>query len=75
MYSSISPEAGDARRLHTSRPSEAREAECEMCGITGFVTTGFGGDSRAVVHRMATALHHRGPDDQGTTSMRRRHSA
>jgi asparagine synthase (glutamine-hydrolysing) len=36
-----------------------------MCGITGFVTTGFGGDSRAVVHRMATALHHRGPDDQG----------
>ena len=23
-----------------------------MCGITGFVTAGFGGDSRAVVHRM-----------------------
>src|SRR2546425_10767237 len=65
MYRSISPEAADARRLHTSRPSEAREAECEMCGITGFVTTAFGGDSRAVVHRMATALHHRGPDDQG----------
>ena len=36
-----------------------------MCGITGFVTTGFGTDSRAVVRRMSTALRHRGPDDQG----------
>jgi len=36
-----------------------------MCGITGFVTTGFEGDSRAVVHRMAAALRHRGPDDLG----------
>src|SRR5258706_2211460 len=65
MDSSISLEAPGACRLHTSPPSQAPESECEMCGITGFVTTGFGGDSRAVVHRMATALHHRGPDDQG----------
>ncbi|PYN48738.1 MAG: asparagine synthase (glutamine-hydrolyzing) [Candidatus Rokuibacteriota bacterium] len=36
-----------------------------MCGIAGFVTTGFRGDSRDVVHRMVTALRHRGPDDQG----------
>ena len=36
-----------------------------MCGIAGFVTTGFRGDSRDVVQRMVTALRHRGPDDQG----------
>src|SRR5947208_6415176 len=36
-----------------------------MCGIAGFVTTVFRGDSRDVVHRMVTALRHRGPDDQG----------
>src|SRR5438093_10539674 len=65
MDSSVSLEAAGACRLHTTRPSGAREAECEMCGITGFVTTGWGGDSRAVVLRMAAALRHRGPDDQG----------
>src|SRR2546425_7163842 len=52
MYRCPWPESGGACRRHTSRPSEAREAEREMCGITGFVTAGFGGDSRAVVHRM-----------------------
>src|SRR5438093_6272183 len=36
-----------------------------MCGIAGFVMTGFRGDSRNVVHRMVTTLRHRGPDDQG----------
>src|SRR5262245_18235587 len=36
-----------------------------MCGIAGFVTTGFEGDSRAVVRRMAATLRHRGPDDCG----------
>src|SRR5436309_4221070 len=36
-----------------------------MCGIAGFVTTGFRGDSRDVVHRMVTRLRQRGPEDQG----------
>jgi asparagine synthase (glutamine-hydrolysing) len=36
-----------------------------MCGIAGFVTTDFRSDARDVVHRMVTALRHRGPDDQG----------
>ena len=36
-----------------------------MCGIAGFVATGSRFDPRAVVHRMVTALRHRGPDDEG----------
>jgi hypothetical protein len=45
-----------------------------MCSLTGFVTTGFGTDSRAVVRRMSTAAIV-DPTTRVTTSMRRQRSA
>jgi asparagine synthase (glutamine-hydrolysing) len=36
-----------------------------MCGIAGFVATGSQFDPCSVVHRMVTALRHRGPDAEG----------
>lgn len=37
-----------------------------MCGIAGFIATDPHFDPLAVVHRMVTALRHRGPDAEGT---------
>jgi len=37
-----------------------------MCGIAGFAKLGVTGDLSAVLGRMTSALHHRGPDGTGT---------
>lgn len=36
-----------------------------MCGIAGYVTSRTGIDLSAILPRLAGALHHRGPDDEG----------
>jgi asparagine synthase (glutamine-hydrolysing) len=36
-----------------------------MCGIAGLVSVGAGPQSSAVLERMTSAIHHRGPDDSG----------
>ncbi|HTP86795.1 MAG TPA: asparagine synthase (glutamine-hydrolyzing) [Bryobacteraceae bacterium] len=36
-----------------------------MCGIAGFLTVAPGAGSEALLHRMAEAIRHRGPDDRG----------
>jgi asparagine synthase (glutamine-hydrolysing) len=36
-----------------------------MCGIAGFLTISSRDDSRAILERMTTVLHHRGPDECG----------
>ncbi|MFN2509666.1 MAG: asparagine synthase (glutamine-hydrolyzing), partial [Chthoniobacterales bacterium] len=36
-----------------------------MCGIAGYVTSAREGDPAPLLHRLANALRHRGPDDEG----------
>ncbi len=39
-----------------------------MCGIAGFLTSGFSfpkGEEELILNRMLTRIHHRGPDDHG----------
>lgn len=36
-----------------------------MCGIVGFVNGSFSSDMRGVLHKMANAIEHRGPDGEG----------
>ena len=36
-----------------------------MCGIAGYVSAEKEADRTPLLRRLATALHHRGPDDEG----------
>jgi len=36
-----------------------------MCGIAGFVNKSGNSFDEALLHRMATAIAHRGPDEEG----------